>query len=64
MTARKHDAPAVLRKHWMEEAWPEAHQKLRDLYDTVHSKGVLEPKTKALIGLAAASLLRVTMPTS
>ena len=57
MTARKHSAP-VAHKHWMETAWPEAHVAFRDLYEIVNTKGVLEPKTKALIGLAAASLLR------
>ena len=58
MAPRKHAATPVAHKHWMENAWPEAHQKFRDLYDTVNNKGVLEPKTKALIGLATASLLR------
>lgn len=58
MTARKHAAAPVAHKHWMENAWPEAHNAFRDLYDIVQNKGVLEPKTKALIGLAAASLLR------
>lgn len=57
MAARKH-AASVQHKHWMENAWPEAHEKFRDLYETVQNKGVLEPKTKALIGLATASLLR------
>src|SRR4051812_29901130 len=57
-TARKHAAAATQHKHWMEGAWPEAHKAYRDLYDLVNAKGVLEPKTKALIGLAAASLLR------
>jgi AhpD family alkylhydroperoxidase len=57
MAARKH-AAAVSHKHWMENAWPEAHQAFRNLYETVNDKGVLEPKTKAFIGLAAASLLR------
>jgi AhpD family alkylhydroperoxidase len=62
MTARKH-SPAtqqkpIQQKQWMEHAWPEAHQQFRELYELVQNKGVLEPKTKALIGLAAASLQR------
>ena len=57
MAARKHSAP-VAHKHWMENAWPEAHEKFRDLYTHVHENGVLDKKTKALIGLATASLLR------
>jgi len=57
MAARKH-AAAVSRKSWMEDAWPEAHQSFRQLCETVNDNGVLEPKTKAFIGLAAASLLR------
>ncbi len=58
MTARKHAAAPTQHKHWMENAWPEAHEKFRDLYTMVHEQGTLEPKTKAFIGLAAASLLR------
>lgn len=58
MAARKHSAAPVAHKHWMEDAWPEAHQKFRDLYSTVHEKGVIDAKTKAYIGLATASLLR------
>lgn len=58
MAARKHAAAPTQHKHWMEDAWPEAHEKFRDLYATVQEKGVLEPKTKAFIGLAAASLMR------
>jgi AhpD family alkylhydroperoxidase len=57
MTARKHAAPTA-HKHWLEGAWPEAHKAYRELYSLVNGKGALDPKTKALIGLATASLLR------
>jgi len=57
-TVRKHAGTAVAHKHWMENAWPEGHQAFRNLYETVNEKGTLEPKTRALIGLATASLLR------
>ena len=40
----------------MEEAWPEAHQKYRELYALVNEQGALDARTKAFIGLAAASL--------
>ncbi|MBI3553668.1 MAG: carboxymuconolactone decarboxylase family protein [Elusimicrobia bacterium] len=57
MTARKHAAPTQ-QKHWLEHAWPEGHKAYADFRETVNAKGTLPPKTKALIGLAAASLQR------
>lgn len=43
---------------WMERAWPEGGQAFTDFAASVTNHGVLDPKTRALILLAATSLQR------
>jgi len=48
----------VKEKSWMEKAWPEGAEAFGNLYSVTQEKGVLDPKTRLLIMLAAASLQR------
>src|ERR1017187_6527673 len=45
-------------KTWMQKAWPEGGDAFQTLYKVVEEKGVLDPKTRQLIMLAAAPLQR------